>query len=128
MSAQKIAPRQFLVYVAGGVICALIDVGLLWWLLRVGVPPLTATTAGFLAGLAVNYAFYTRITFDSPFTPSAFARFMAVVLLNYLLTVATVTLSIFATEHALAAVIGKVVALPLVALNGYWMSKHWVFK
>jgi len=128
MSAQKIDPRQFLVYVAGGVVCALIDVGLLWWLVRMGAPPLTATTAGFLAGLAVNYAFHTRVTFDSPFTPTAFIRFLAVVLLNYLLTIAAVTLAMRTMQHVSAPVIGKILALPLVALNGYWMSKHWVFK
>lgn len=128
MSLQKLASRQFMVFIAGGVLSALIDIGLLWWLLRMGASPLVGTTGGFLAGLAVNYAFHSRVTFDSPFTPSALVRFLVVVLLNYLLTIAAVTLTVLAIDEASGTLIGKTIALPLVAMNGYWLSKHWVFK
>lgn len=128
MSGPKLDPRQFLVYVAGGVICAAIDVGLMWWMIAMGALPVAATTAGFLAGLAVNYIFHTRVTFDSPFTSASFARYIAVVIANYLLTIGATTLAPLALHHAYAPVLGKILALPLVALNGYWMSKHWVFK
>jgi putative flippase GtrA len=130
MSARGIAPRQFLLFLAGGIGCALIDVGLMWWLLRMQAAPFVATSVGFLAGLVANYAFHSRVTFDSAFTSATFVRFMAVVMLNYLLTLATVTLAVLFVPSLWidSALVGKIAALPLVAVNGYWLSKHWIFK
>jgi len=46
--------RQFGLYLFGGVLSALVDIGLMQVLLRQGVHFAGATTAGFLAGLLVN--------------------------------------------------------------------------
>lgn len=130
MNLRRIGMHQFLVFLAGGVGCALIDVGLMWWLLHLHVNPMLATTAGFLAGLLLNYGFHSRVTFTSALTPATFARFMAVVGINYLLTLLTVSLAVFLVHSRAidSALLGKVVAMPLVAVNGYWLSKHWIFK
>ena len=130
MSARGIDVRQFMLFLAGGVGCALIDVGIMWWLIRLSAPPLLAATAGFLAGLVINFAFHTRVTFANTLSFASFVRFMAVVVLNYLLTLATISLAMQLVHSAGAdsALLGKIVALPLVALNGYWLSKHWIFK
>jgi putative flippase GtrA len=117
--------RQFALFVAGGAACALVDVGLMQLLIASGVHYASAASAGFAAGLLVNYAFHSRVTFDAGATPFSFARFMCVVGVNYLLTMACVSLSVALSGSALA---GKLVSLPLVAVNGFVLSKYWIFK
>lgn len=117
--------RQFALFVAGGLLCALVDIGLMQVLVGGGVHYASATTAGFLAGLLVNYGFHSRVTFGQDSSPASFARFLCVVGLNYLLTMACVALSVRLLGAPLA---GKIVSLPLVALNGFVLSKYWIFK
>jgi putative flippase GtrA len=117
--------RQFAVYVTGGVLCAAIDIGLMQVLLVAGLHYAGAATAGFGAGLLVNYAFHSRVTFGEAATPRNFARYLCVVGINYLLTMACVALSVPLLGNPLY---GKIVSLPLVALNGYVLGKFWIFK
>jgi len=117
--------RQFAVYVAGGVLCALIDIGLMQWLLARGHSAFTASSAGFGAGLAVNYAFHAKVTFSTVSGGRSLARYLCVVALNYLLTVGLV-----GAAHQLlgSALAGKLVSLPLVAVNGYLLGRYWIFR
>jgi putative flippase GtrA len=117
--------RQFGVYILGGVLCALVDIGLMQLLLGAGAHFASATSAGFIAGLLVNYAFHSRVTFTAAATPANFARYMCVVGMNYLLTMACVALAVSLSGMPLA---GKIFSLPLVALNGYLLGKYWIFK
>jgi putative flippase GtrA len=117
--------RQFALFVAGGALCALVDVGLMQALIAGGIHFASATTAGFAAGLLVNYAFHSRVTFEAAATPFNFARYLCVVGINYLLTMAFVSMSVALLGIPLA---GKLVSLPLVALNGFVLSKYWIFK
>lgn len=117
--------RQFLLYLGGGVLCALIDIGLMQLLIGRGAPLLAATSAGFVAGLLVNYAFHAKITFRQRRTRASFTRYICLVGLNYLLTLALV-----AAAGALCGLplLGKLVSLPLVAVNGFLLGKYWIFK
>jgi putative flippase GtrA len=121
--------RQFAVFVAGGLLCAAVDIGLMQLLLRAGLHYTSAASVGFGAGLLVNYAFHSRVTFDAaagaPAQFLGFARYLCVVGLNYLLTLGCVALGARLAGMPLA---GKLVSLPLVAINGYLLSKHWIFK
>jgi putative flippase GtrA len=117
--------RQFALFVAGGALCALVDVGLMQALIAGGIHFASATTAGFAAGLLVNYAFHSRVTFEAAATPFNFARYLCVVGINYLLTMAFVSMSVALLGIPLA---GKLVSLPVVALNGFVLSKYWIFK
>lgn len=117
--------RQFAVFVTGGWLCALVDVGLMQALAAAGMHFASATTAGFAAGLLVNYAFHSRVTFAAAATPVNFVRYLCVVGINYLLTMAFVSLSVAMLGNPLA---GKLVSLPIVALNGFVLSKYWIFK
>ena len=117
--------RQFGLFVFGGVLCALVDIGLMQLLLHNGLHIASATTAGFLAGLLVNYAFHSRVTFDAAATPSSFARYLCVVGINYALTLGCVALAQSLAGMPLA---GKLVSLPLVSINGYLLGKYWIFK
>ena len=117
--------RQFLTFVAGGVLCAVIDVGLMQLLIAGGTDYRIATSAGFAAGLLVNYVYHAKVTFGAAATTFNFVRFMCVVALNYLLTIGCVHLAVVLGAGALA---GKLVSLPLVAVNGFILSKYWTFK
>lgn len=117
--------RQFLVFVAGGVLTAAIDIGLMQLALMQGVAPLPAATFGFLAGLAVNYAFHARVTFARLTRRHSLLRYLVVVALNYGLTLLLVGLAQALAGNPLA---GKLISLPLVAANGFLLSKYWVFK
>jgi len=117
--------RQFATFVAGGLLCAAVDIGLMQLLIGNGAHHTAAASAGFAAGLLVNYAFHSQVTFERAASKSAFARYLAVVGLNYLLTIACVALTVALFNHPLA---GKILSLPLVAVNGYLLSRNWVFK
>lgn len=117
--------RQLITYLIGGVLSALIDVGLMQLLIYQGVNYVLATSAGFITGLLFNFAFHASKTFSTPMSSASFARYLCVVALNYLLTLACVALSV---QLAGVAVIGKLVSLPLVAANGFVLGKRWIFK
>ena len=117
--------RQVATYIAGGVLCAVVDIGVMQVLLRAGVHFTGATTAGFLTGLLVNYAFHSRVTFDAAASAASFARYLCVVGLNYLLTMGCVSMAVALAGMPLA---GKIVSLPLIAANGYLLSKFWIFR
>jgi putative flippase GtrA len=125
MSRLRLPGAQFLVFIAGGGLSALVDIGIMQLLILNGVAPLTAATAGFAAGLCVNYAFHARVTFKNVTTLRTLSRFLCVVGLNYLLTLGLVAVSVALFQQAL---IGKLLSLPLVAVNGFFLSKHWIFK
>lgn len=121
----KALSAQFLVFVAGGVLSALADIGLMRLLLNTGVAPLAAASVGFGAGLLVNYAFHAKVTFKRLGGAGAGRRYLCVVALNYGLTLALVALA----QHCFGAPLaGKLASLPVVAVNGFLLSKHWVFK
>jgi len=117
--------RQFVVYSLVGGVSALIDVGLMQLLISCGVYYLTATTVGFLLGLLVNFLLHARVTFKKDYYCAMFARYVIVVLANYIFTIAIVEL--FHRTLSLP-VLGKIVSLPLVAVIGFFLSKYWIFK
>lgn len=117
--------RQFLIFVMGGLLCAAIDIGAMQGLILAGTNHVIAATAGFFLGLLVNYVFHATLTFRSSMTLPTLWRFLSVVGINYLLTIGFVSLSFSMFENAL---IGKIVSLPFIAVNGFLLSKHWVFK
>ncbi|QKV51752.1 GtrA family protein [Comamonas antarctica] len=119
------AMRQFAVYIGVGVACALIDIGLMQLLSRLGAHYMVATTAGFVAGLAVNFLLHAHVTFRAGYSHRALARYLVLVLANYALTLLVVSLFHAWLDMPLA---GKIVSLPFVAINGYLLGKHWVYR
>ncbi|MCK5942631.1 MAG: GtrA family protein [Planctomycetes bacterium] len=124
MALASLRSRQFVVFVLVGATCALVDIGLMELLLRSGTAPVPAASVGFAAGLLLNFALHLRVTFDAEWSAGAAWRFAAVVAINYGITVGLVS----ASAHLLdAALPGKIVSLPLIAVNGFVLSKRWVF-
>jgi putative flippase GtrA len=117
--------RHVAVFLAGGVLSAAVDIGVMQLLLHAGLHFTAATTAGFLSGLLLNYAWHSRVTFDAAATPASFARYLCVVALNYALTLACVALAQALAGLPLA---GKILSLPLIAVNSYLLGKFWIFK
>ena len=117
--------RQFVVYVAVGVLSALLDIGTMQLLLQSSLAYPAAVSAGFIVGLLFNYAAQQRVTFRAEHSLRAAWRFGVLLLLNYLLTLACVEAGVRAVDSVLA---GKLLSLPLVALNGFVLGRHWVFR
>lgn len=117
--------RQFAVFVAGGVLSTAADIGVMQLLLQGGAHHMVAASVAFCAGLLINYAFHTRITFATAPSRANVARYMAVVGMNYLITIACVALAVSLVDNPL---VGKILSLPLVAVNGYLLSRYWIFK
>ena len=125
MRAWLAALPRFPVYVAGGVLSALLDVGLMQLMLRAGSGHIAAVSAGFVAGLLFNYGFHAAVTFAAPASARSLARYLAVVAANYGLTLAAVELSVRLAGDPLP---GKLLALPLVAAVGFVLGKRWIFN
>lgn len=117
--------RQFLIYLAVGVASAAIDIGLMQLLILLQVHYIIATTFGFSAGLAFNFILHSNITFKSNYSHGVLLRYLTVVVANYCITLLTVT---FLETWMQMPVLGKILSLPLVAINGYFLSKHWIYK
>ena len=84
-----------------------------------------SVTVGFFSGLIVNFTFHVKLTFKSITSFLILVRFSLVVMVNYFITVAFVMLSFSMLESVL---VGKIASLPIVAINGFLLSKYWVFK
>lgn len=117
--------RQFLVYVFIGVLSALLDIGTMQALIWFGVHYRIAVTLAFGIGLVFNYLCHERVTFRARRSTGTIVRYGVLVLLNYGLTLLCVQLSVTYFDSVLA---GKLVSLPLVAVNGFLCGRYWVFR
>jgi putative flippase GtrA len=117
--------RQFIVFIGVGLTCAIIDVGLMQMLIFFNVHYVVAASTGFAAGFVANFLMHASVTFNAKYSHRVLGRFIIVVFVNYLLTILFVS---FFHEWLDMAVLGKVLSLPLVAVNGFFLSKHWVFR
>lgn len=117
--------RQFLVYVIVGLLSATLDIGSMQLLLSAGMIHSQAVSIGFGLGLLFNYLAHQRVTFSSQHSPGSVRRYAAVLLLNYGLTLGCVEAGLYLFDSVLA---GKLLSLPLVALNGFVLGRYWVFR
>jgi len=117
--------RQLLTYLVGGGASAAIDVGLMQLLLWQGLPLVAAVSIGYVAGLLFNFLYHAHLTFRQGANRAAFARYLTVVAANYGLTLLCTAASMQLVQWALP---GKIVALVLVAINGFLLGKFWIFK
>ena len=117
--------RQLPVFLLVGVFCAALDIGVMQSLIRGGVDYKVSTSVGFIVGLCVNYVLHTKITFTNKMSSATLIRFLVVVFVNYLITLGLVFVSQLLSGNPL---IGKVVSLPVVAANGFLLSKFWIYR
>lgn len=117
--------NQATVYIMVGIGSAVIDVGLTQLLLSFDVHYLTAVTFGFVVGLVINFLLHSHITFKEVYTLKTFARYILVVLFNFVLVLFFVQL--FQNWLSLP-ILGKIISLPVVAVSGFVLSKYWIYK
>ena len=117
--------RQFLVYIGVGGLSALVDVGTLQALLWLALDHRLAVTAGYVLGTVVNYLCHERFTFRARRSTATMLRFCVLLLVNFTLTMLLVQLSVALLDSVM---IGKFVAMPLVAVNGFLCGRYWVFR
>lgn len=116
---------RFAIYVGGGVLSAVIDIGLMQAAILLGVGVYAATSLGFCMGLLFNYSFHAKVTFKKAMDSATFGRYLCVTALNYGLTLVFVAASLSLIGNALA---GKIVSLPVIAAIGFWLGKRWIYR
>lgn len=117
--------KKFFIFISGGLLSALIDIGAMAVLLRMSTGSFIATTSGFALGLGVNYIFHANITFGAQKTIRSMICYIIIVCLNYGMTLAFVFI---AQSLNFSAIAGKLMSLPFIAVNGFVLSKYWAFK
>ncbi len=117
--------RQVVVYLLVGLLTAAVDIGAMQVLIGFGAHYTYAVSAGFALGLVVNYFGHALWTFEARHSLASAVGFLVVVLINYGLTMVCVALSMHLLDAALP---GKLLSLPMVATNGYLLTKYWVFR
>jgi putative flippase GtrA len=117
--------RQFMVYIVVGVLTAILDIGTMQLLLLAGVAYPLAVSVGFGVGLLFNYLMQQRVTFKAAHSFKSLWRYALLLLLNYLLTLGCVELGVRMLDSIL---LGKLLSLPLVAVNGFVLGRYWVYR
>lgn len=117
--------RQFLIYIGVGVMSTVVDIGTIQTLLWFGFHHRIAVSAGFMLGAVFNYFCHERITFRATRSTATLVRFCFLLFVNYLLTMLLVQLSVTLFDSVM---LGKLAALPLVAVNGFLCGRYWVFR
>lgn len=120
-----IVDSQFVRYIMGGMLSAIVDVVAMQLLIFAGFIYLAATTCGYIFGLIVNFLFHSQLTFSSGMSRRTLIRFIVGVAVNYLNTLVFVYI---AYSYLGSALVGKIASLPVVAITGFLLGKHWIFK
>ena len=117
--------RQFLTFIAVGVASAIVDIATIQLVMHQGGHYALAVSVGFAVGLIANFALHLKVTFRSASSMAVMSKFGAVVCLNYLITM----IFAFASVRMLGSVLaGKIASLPVIAVNGFLLSRFWVFR
>lgn len=116
---------NFVIYVIVGSASATIDLLTLNILLCLNKPQWFAVTIAFVAGFGFNLKANARFTFVNPLNKKSSIRFTAVAAANYFLTLVIIE---SLTAFSFSLITAKVVSLPITAVSGYLLNKHWAFK
>ena len=114
-----------MVYVIVGSLSAIIDLTILNILISLDTTQSLAVTVAFIAGFLFNVKAHALFTFGSPLTSKSALKFTAVVAINYLLTLLIIE-SLTALSCSLMT--AKLVSLPIIAVSGFLLGRHWAFK
>lgn len=117
--------KQLFLYLSVGIICAFIDIAISRLLVNFGLYYGLAVSIGFTVGLVINYFLHLTLTFNAAGTKSTLAKYGVVVATNYLITIlfSFISINIFGDF-----LIGKIISLPVIAINGFILGRYWVFK
>jgi putative flippase GtrA len=116
---------KFVVYVIVGSLSAIIDLTALNILISLDTTQCLAVSVAFIAGFVFNVKAHALFTFASPLTSKSALKFTAVIAVNYLLTLLIIE-SLTALSCSLMT--AKVVSLPIIAVSGFLLGRHWAFR
>ncbi len=116
---------KFVVYLIVGSLSAIIDLTTLIILISLDTTQLLAVSVAFIAGFVFNVKAHALFTFASLLTSKSALKFTAVVGVNYLLTLLIIE-SLTALSCSLMT--AKVISLPIIAVSGFLLGRHWAFK
>ena len=114
-----------MVYVIVGSLSAIIDLTTLNILISLNTTQWLAVTVAFFSGFVFNVKAHAVFTFASPLTSKSGFKFTAVVAINYLLTLLIIEAL---TAFSCSLMTAKVVSLPIIAVSGFLLGRHWAFK
>lgn len=117
--------RQLILFISVGCACAAIDVSSMKLLILLGSHYGVAVSVGFFVGLVANYIFHARVTFKAISSVASIVKFLIVALINYIITLVFVFIFLKLMDSVM---IGKLISLPVIAANGFLLSRYWVFR
>lgn len=120
-------PRQFVAYAVVGVVGTLLDVGLFWTFLRLGVWTALAVTLAFFLATAVQFFLNRQWSFRAVHRPAIVQApvYVIVTIVNWLIALAIVEIGT-ATFH-LAPLVAKAISIPPTALAGFVGNRYLTF-
>ena len=117
---------RFVPYLAVGVLSFAVDFGLLLFLRQVAHEPLwLAGTAGYWTSIVVNYGLNRMVSFRGRVVGRAsFLRYGALLAVNWLTTVLLLDL---AQSLGISYLVGKILAVGVLAVVNFVLYSRWVF-
>lgn len=117
--------RQLFLFCIVGGASALIDIGVMQLFIRAGVHYGLSTSLGFFISLIFNFVFQAKVTFKAVSSFTTIFKFACLIAINYMLTMVFVICSKNFFDQAL---FGKILSLPVIAVNSFLWSRYWVFS
>jgi putative flippase GtrA len=118
--------RQGLVFLAVGGASALIDAGLFWLLVTLGMWPVLASVISFLSAFVVNYRGNRDLVFRARASKGAIIRYSILVAVNLGMSAAGVAIG--TGPLGLAPIVAKLATMVVVALVNFFVMRFWVFR
>ncbi len=116
---------RFLKFLLVGAISAIVDIGAFWLLLDWKLSLQVSATVSFISGLIVNFSLHSFYTFSSKIDIPKAIKFIAVVAINYAISIFFVYFFVYCS---LSPLMGKIFSLPVIAINGFMLSRGWVYR
>jgi putative flippase GtrA len=118
--------RQGLVFLAVGGASALIDAGLFWLLVTLGMWPVLASVISFLSAFVVNYRGNRDLVFRARASKGALIRYSILVAVNLGMSAGGVAIG--TGLLGLAPIVAKLATMVVVALINFFVMRYWVFR
>lgn len=118
--------RQGLTFLAVGGASALVDAGVFWVLITIGMWPVAASALSFCSAFVINYRGNRDLVFRAKTSNGALARYTILVIANLGLSAGGVALG--TDVLALDPLVAKIVTMILVALVNFVVMRLWVFR
>lgn len=118
--------RQGFFFLIVGGASAVIDAGVFWLLVTLGMWPTLASVISFCAAFAVNYRGNRDLVFRAQASRRALVRYTVLVVINLGLSAGGVALGTEVLNFS--PIVAKVATMILVALINFFVMRLWVFR